>query len=167
MMSRLLHLATLVATGLAAVAPPAAPAITSAPALSAELSQHELARRQCVKTTYVVQPGDTLSAIAANMGAGVCNIASENNIPEVDTIYGGQTLTVPLSVCGAVSSATFCCIASAAATTHVAVSGDSFYGLGIQNGVPAASIASANTGIASANIMIGQVITIPARPTNC
>lgn len=46
-------------------------------------------------TTYVVQPGDTLSRIAARYGTTVQAIAQANNIVNVNLIYVGQVLTIP------------------------------------------------------------------------
>lgn len=41
---------------------------------------------------YVVQPGDTLSGIAARLGVSVGYLAGVNGIADPDFIYGGQTL---------------------------------------------------------------------------
>jgi len=45
--------------------------------------------------TYVVQEGDTLSSIAVQFGTTAYAIAVENNLPNVNTIYVGQTLRIP------------------------------------------------------------------------
>jgi LysM repeat protein len=45
--------------------------------------------------TYVVQPGDTLSSIAVRFGTTAWAIAYANNLPNVNTIYVGQTLLIP------------------------------------------------------------------------
>jgi LysM repeat protein len=45
--------------------------------------------------TYVVQSGDTLSSIAVQFGTTAWAIAVENNLPNVNTIYVGQTLRIP------------------------------------------------------------------------
>jgi rare lipoprotein A len=42
--------------------------------------------------SYVAQPGDTLSGIAANLGTTVESLAAVNGIPNPDLIYAGQTL---------------------------------------------------------------------------
>src|SRR5437762_13218805 len=46
-------------------------------------------------TTYLVQPGDTISGIAARYGTTVDAIVTANNLPNRSTIYTGQTLTIP------------------------------------------------------------------------
>jgi LysM repeat protein len=45
--------------------------------------------------TYVVQPGDTLSSIAMRFGTTAWAIAYANNLPNVNTIYVGQSLRIP------------------------------------------------------------------------
>lgn len=45
--------------------------------------------------TYVVQPGDTLSSIAARFGTTEWAIANANNLPNLNMIYVGQTLHIP------------------------------------------------------------------------
>jgi lipoprotein-anchoring transpeptidase ErfK/SrfK len=44
---------------------------------------------------YIVQWGDTLADIAANMGVSTWALAEANGIYDVDTIYVGQVLEVP------------------------------------------------------------------------
>jgi LysM repeat protein len=54
--------------------------------------------------SYVVQPGDTLSAIAARYATSVSALARANGISEVNLILAGSTLSVPEAVAAAVSS---------------------------------------------------------------
>ena len=42
--------------------------------------------------TYIVQPGDTLSQIAARLGTSVDHLARYNGIADPDLLYSGQTL---------------------------------------------------------------------------
>jgi LysM repeat protein len=42
--------------------------------------------------TYVVQPGDTMSGIAAQLGTTVEDLAAANGIADPDLIYAGQKL---------------------------------------------------------------------------
>jgi len=46
-------------------------------------------------STYVVQPGDTLSAIARRFGTNVVALAAANNIANPNYIYVGQRLIIP------------------------------------------------------------------------
>lgn len=45
--------------------------------------------------TYVIQPGDTLSGIAARFGTTVSELTRINKISDPDRIYAGNTLKVP------------------------------------------------------------------------
>jgi murein DD-endopeptidase MepM/ murein hydrolase activator NlpD len=51
--------------------------------------------RQVPSSTYVVQPGETLGAIAAKTGAGAEAIARANAIPAPNMLRAGQRLTIP------------------------------------------------------------------------
>ncbi len=45
--------------------------------------------------TYIIQPGDTLSAIAGRSGSTVPEIAAANGIKDVNLIFPGQVLALP------------------------------------------------------------------------
>ncbi|WP_224250173.1 LysM peptidoglycan-binding domain-containing protein [Hyalangium gracile] len=46
-------------------------------------------------TSYTIQPGDTLVAIANRMGVSVAAIAAANGITDIHRIYADQVLTIP------------------------------------------------------------------------
>lgn len=46
-------------------------------------------------TTYVIQPGDTLSGIARKFGTTVSTLASLNGISDPNLIYAGNTIKIP------------------------------------------------------------------------
>ncbi len=47
--------------------------------------------------SYIVQPGETLSLIAAVFGCTVEEIVAVNGLPDADSIVAGQTLIIPVS----------------------------------------------------------------------
>jgi len=47
--------------------------------------------------SYLVQPGETLSLIAAVFGCTVEEIVAANGLPDADTIRAGQTLVIPVT----------------------------------------------------------------------
>ena len=47
--------------------------------------------------SYVVQPGETLSLIAAVFGCTVEEITTANGLPDADSIRAGQTLVIPIA----------------------------------------------------------------------
>lgn len=58
------------------------------------INQHSVAAVGC-GTSYVVKAGDTLSSIAVACGVTASTLAKANNIALTDTIYPGQSLTIP------------------------------------------------------------------------
>ncbi len=56
-----------------------------------ELSGHEPAGDQL----YVVQPGDTVSAIAEKFGLRWIDIGATNKLEDINKIYAGQELVIP------------------------------------------------------------------------
>lgn len=130
------------------------------------------------QTSYVIQPGDTLSSISRRFGVSVPAIAAANNIVNPNLIYAGQTLVIPgaepadgiggpppspPSPAPPPSSSP-----PTAGTTYVVNSGDTLSRIAVAHGVTVATLVQAN-GIANPNLIYaGQVLTIPgtAAPTS-
>ncbi len=68
-------------------------ALLIAPLAATAAPLQEASAPGCAQT-YVVQRGDTLSAIAARFGTTVWRLAAINGIANVNRIYAGQTLCV-------------------------------------------------------------------------
>lgn len=49
------------------------------------------------RNIYIIQPGDTLSGISAATGVSVDKLAYVNGIADVDLIYAGSALEIPVS----------------------------------------------------------------------
>lgn len=111
--------------------------------------------------------GDTLFTVAQKLSSGVCAIAEANGIPDKAKIWPSQTLTVPGAGCTLAIERDVCCIPAEAATSHVAVAGDTFQRLSWRYGLSWASIASSNPGVNANNIQVGSTLQIPARSSNC
>lgn len=71
--------------------PTAAPAIVDAGAAEPELSAPQPPEPEA----YTVQPGDTLSAIAAAAGTTVQNLQTLNNLDDPNNLFVGQVLLLP------------------------------------------------------------------------
>lgn len=108
-------------------------------------------------TSYVVQPGDTLYAIARRYGISVNALAAANGLTTRSWIYVGQSLTLPDA-----GTAPAPAPAPAPATTgiHIVQPGENLFRLGLRYGTTAAAIRAAN-GLSSDLIYVGQRLVIP------
>lgn len=114
---------------------------------------------------YVVQKGDSLGLIAKQRGVSVGDIASLNNIQDVNRVRVGQKLKIPST------SSMPAKPAAASATTHVASfgggssyevqSGDSLSKIAVRFGVTVAALRDANK-LTGDKIMLGQKLAIPS-----
>jgi len=97
---------------------------------------------------YVVQPGDTVSAIASGHGVSIDNIVSSNGLNSRATIYVGQHLTIPDTT-------------AAAGTTHLVAEGDTLWRIAATYRTSVSRIQSDNGMSASTLIRIGETLSIP------
>ncbi|XVV05322.1 LysM peptidoglycan-binding domain-containing protein [Actinosynnema sp. CA-248983] len=96
---------------------------------------------------YVIQPGDTLSGIAARTGTTVAELAARNGIGNPDLIYAGSTIQVPGTGGGG--------------ERYQIRPGDTLSALAVRWGTTVAAIASLN-GIANPDrIYAGDCLTRP------
>jgi LysM repeat protein len=108
-------------------------------------------------TTYKVQPGDTLTSIAARYGTTVDAIVSANNLPNRSMIYAGQVLTIPTS--GSSSSAGNSGTTGQPSGTYVVQYGDSLSAIAARYGTTVAALMQAN-GLTNTTIYAGQALKI-------
>jgi spore coat assembly protein SafA len=96
--------------------------------------------------TYVVQPGDTMSAIAQNFNVTLAALEAANpQITNPDLIFPGQVLVIPLGV-----------------LTYVVQPGDTLTAIANKFGVSLASLETANPQITNPDLIFpGQVVKIP------
>ncbi|MEY2569876.1 MAG: hypothetical protein QOE63_226 [Acidimicrobiaceae bacterium] len=103
---------------------------------------------------HTVQPGETLSGIAAHEGSTVQAIAAANGISDPNLIIAGMLLVIPAAPAAAPPPA--------APVTYTVQSGDNLAGLATRFGTTPAAIVQAN-GIKNPNvIVIGKVLQIPS-----
>ena len=84
------------------------------------------------EVVYIVKRGDTLSQIALNFGTTVSAIAQRNNIQNVNLIYVGQRLIIPLGS------------SNSGKIVYTIKWGDTLWGLSRRFGVPIATIVMQN-----------------------
>ena len=113
-------------------------------------------------TTYTVQAGDTLYTIALKYGLTVQELATANNITNVDSLSVGDTLTIPAP--GTVTdNQQGGGQPSTGEQIHTVAPGENLFRIGLRYGFTVAELASYNN-IANPNsIAVGQQIRIPAR----
>jgi LysM repeat protein len=101
-------------------------------------------------TTYVVQKGDTLSAIAQTFGVSLPALEAANpQIPNPNLIFPGQVITVPVN--------------PTPPGTYVVQPGDTMSGIAQNFGISLGALEAANPQIPDPNVIFpGQVLTIPA-----
>ncbi len=110
---------------------------------------------------YVVQPGDTLSEIAEELGVRTAELAERNSITDRDLIRIGQTLVVS----SAAGSNATPAASSAGTGTYVVAEADTLSEIAEHHGLRTAALAEAN-GIANRDhIRVGQTLVIPAGAT--
>lgn len=107
---------------------------------------------------YVVQPGDTLFSLSRRYGVSVWDIATYNNIYNVNLIYVGQVILIPSagSTPGQPGDPT-------GATAYVIKAGDTLYSIARRNGLTVERLAAFNNIVNPNLIYAGQTIHIPAQ----
>ncbi len=103
--------------------------------------------------TYIVRPGDTLSAIAYRYGTTVAALAQANGLRDPRLIYVGQRLVIPGGGGDGVAPT---------GGTYVVRAGDTLASIAYRHGTTVAALVRAN-GLRNPNFIYpGQRLTIPA-----
>ena len=114
-------------------------------------------------TTRIVQPGETLSEIAAAYAVPLPDLVAANGIADPDRILAGAVLTIPD---GAAGSRAFGGAPSSRAGEYRVVPGDTLEGIATTFGTSVAGLLAANPAIVDpSEIFAGQVLAIPAGET--
>jgi LysM repeat protein len=112
-----------------------------------------------VASTYVVHPGDTLSAIAMRHGTSVSALAEANHLADPNLIRIGQLLQIPDSKLGTPGYTT-----SAPDTeTHTVVHGDTLISIARRYGLDLTALARNNGLNVNAPLHVGVVLHVPGR----
>ncbi len=112
---------------------------------------------QAAPPNYVVQPGDTVSAIAARFGLQTIDVLTWNGLSWRSVIYPGQTLTLQTAAAPVAPAAA---PAPAAATTHEVVAGDTVYAIAQRYSTTVDAVLTAN-GLTRASVIFpGQSLVI-------
>ena len=102
--------------------------------------------------THVVQPGETLSAIADQYGISLDDLVAANGVADPNLIFAGETLKID----------TPAATVATPDTSHAVVEGDTLAAIAEQYGVSVEALVDANS-LDDANfIYIGEVLAVPA-----
>ncbi|TAK30608.1 MAG: peptidoglycan endopeptidase [Chloroflexota bacterium] len=115
--------------------------------------------QRATQSSYTVQPGDTLLAIAYRLDAELDRIAQANGLSEPYFLRDGQVLQIPG---GNGQSASSGSAAAGKKTKHVVVPGDTVFGLSVSTRVSQDSIIALNGLQPPYVLQIGQELVIPA-----
>jgi LysM repeat protein len=109
--------------------------------------------------TYIVQPGDTLSALAQTYNTTVAAIQALNpQITDPSLIYSGESIIIPAGQ----TSVTTPTIPVTGAFTYIVQPGDNLSTLAQEYGTTVAAIVALNPQITNPSLIYsGEVITIP------
>jgi len=121
----------------------------------AVLSTQSFASAREAVATYLIQPGDTLLAIASTTGVGLDRLVALNGIKNPDVIIAGKTL----SLTGAATAAA----ADQSGAAHYTVkAGDSLWNVAQATGNSLESLVQLN-GLANPDeLTVGQVLRLPS-----
>lgn len=104
---------------------------------------------------YRIEPGDTLSGIAADHGVSMAALASANDIPDPDAIFVGTVLAIPGDVGDGESGTS----GGAGPAIHVVLPGETLGGIARRYGRTVEQLATAN-GITDGRILAGAALRL-------
>ena len=133
------------------------PADTAAPARAPRTTRKPAPAVTATPGIYIVQPGDTLTAIARRHGTTVKALVAANGMASADVpLKINQILVIPKA---GVTYAT----PAATPGTYVVQPGDTLFGIARRYGVPAAALMQANglTPATADTIKVGTTLRIP------
>jgi LysM repeat protein len=116
--------------------------VLPAPAGESTTPARERRSSETATTIYIVQPGDSLSTVAAAHRTSVAWLVEFNQISPAQRLYIGQALVVPLAEAGAAASTQ--ATAGAEMQIHIVQRGEHLEAIAAQYGTTAAALARAN-----------------------
>ena len=108
--------------------------------------------------SIVVQPGDTLTSIAASHGTSVERLAQLNALSDPNRILAGQTLRLDAAAGAARTSAA----AQPADGTHIVASGETLTGVAARYGTTVEALVATNALPNASLIVVGQRLELPS-----
>ena len=134
---------------------PNAPAVTPA---------EVAAPAQATTSAYTVQPGESLSQIAARFGTTYIVLAQMNGIADPNVLHVGQVLQVPAPVAAPETTTTAPVDTTPTYGTYVVRPGDSLSTIAAQFGTTYLELARLNGIVNPDALHVGQILQVPGAP---
>lgn len=115
--------------------------------------------------SYTVQPGDTISAIAARFGLRTTDVLAWNGLGWSTVIRPGQVIALTGAAAPAAAAADAPAAPAASSTSHVVRGGDTLWAIARAGGTSVAALLAANGLADGAIIYPGQSLVVPASGT--
>ncbi|MCA1648546.1 MAG: LysM peptidoglycan-binding domain-containing protein, partial [Chloroflexi bacterium] len=125
---------------------------------AAILSAQSFASAREAVASYLIQPGDTLSAIATTTGVPLDRLVGINSIKNPDFIVAGQILSLD----GSAASTTQAPLDQAAGPRYTVRTGDTLWDISQATGTPLDSLLKLNDLANGDELSVGQVLRLPA-----
>ena len=110
---------------------------------------------------HTVEPGETLSWIAAVNGLTTESVAAFNGLSSDAFVYTGQTVQIPSPGEGGTATSSTSVASPSTAGSHTVVAGETLTGIAAANGVTTDALAAANGVSPTSWVIIGQTLSIP------
>jgi len=126
---------------------------------AAILSAQSFASAREAVASYLIQPGDTLSAIAINTGVPLARLVGLNGIKNPDFIVAGQSLALD----GSAAASSQASGDPTAGPQYTVKTGDTLWDISLATGAPIESLINLNSLSNADELSVGQVLRLPAR----
>jgi len=110
---------------------------------------------------YVVQPGDTLSAIAARAGISVAQLAVDNGLDPNGILLAGSSLDVPGSSSGTAEPVSEESTPTVSSSGYMVQPGDTLSAIAARSGISVSELAADNGLDPNGTLLAGATIMIP------
>jgi LysM repeat protein len=122
--------------------------------------QHDALAQVPIDTIiHIVSWGETVSSIASKYGVTVDTVVVRNHLTEIDRIYAGQQLIIPIFT-GWDSSE------GRGQSTHVVQPGENLYRISLMYGISIQALVSANSLADEDRVIVGQTLIVPQLGTS-
>jgi beta-lactamase class A len=129
---------------------------------AAILSAQSFASAREAVAMYLVQPGDTLTAISTSTGIPLDRLVGINSIKNPDFILAGQALSLDGSAAPAPQTTTQTALDPAAGPRYTVKTGDTLWDISLSTGATLEGLSKLNNLSNADQLSVGQVLRLPA-----